>query len=118
MSSIMTRQERERFVLELYNRGKNIREIAKEARMSFRIDIGIILNKEGKEKKTEGMKEEEEQDNIDSEKNQNQNHQQRLSLSAHAYKLFSEGKTPIQVAIALNLRENQTLLDSTKNIGS
>ena len=85
--------------------------------MSFRIDIGIILNKEGEEKKTEGMKEEE-QDNIDSEKNQNQEHQQRLSLSAHAYKLFSEGKTPIQVAIALNLRESQTLLDSTKNIGS
>ncbi len=32
----MTRQERERIVLALYNQGKNIREIAKEARMSFR----------------------------------------------------------------------------------
>ena len=42
--SIITRQERERLVLELYNQGKTIREIAKEARMSFR-DIGVILNK-------------------------------------------------------------------------
>jgi DNA-directed RNA polymerase specialized sigma subunit len=43
----MTRQERERAVLDLYyNQGKNIREIAQEARMSFR-DIGTILNKTG-----------------------------------------------------------------------
>ena len=41
----MTRQEREKAVLELYyNQGKNIREIAQEARMSFR-NIGAILNK-------------------------------------------------------------------------
>jgi hypothetical protein len=41
----MTRQEREKVVLDLYhNQGKNIREIAQEARMSFR-DIGTILNK-------------------------------------------------------------------------
>ena len=51
----MTRQERERFVLDLYNQGKNIREIAKEARISFR-DIGVILNKavEGREQEQEG----------------------------------------------------------------
>jgi DNA-binding transcriptional regulator LsrR (DeoR family) len=41
----MTKQERERVVLELYhNQGKTVREIAKEARMSFR-DVGSILNK-------------------------------------------------------------------------
>jgi DNA-binding NarL/FixJ family response regulator len=52
----MTRQERERLVLELYNQGKTIREIAKEARMSFR-DIKVILNKAVEEKKkTEGIK--------------------------------------------------------------
>jgi DNA-binding NarL/FixJ family response regulator len=33
----INRQERERVVLDLYNQGKNIREIAQEARMSFRI---------------------------------------------------------------------------------
>ena len=37
---ILTRQERERLVLEFYNQGKTIREIAKEVRMSFR-DIGL-----------------------------------------------------------------------------
>ena len=42
--TILTRHERERLVLELYNQGKTIREIAREVRMSFR-DIGVILNK-------------------------------------------------------------------------
>jgi cytidylate kinase len=79
--SMMTRQERERLVLNLYNQGKTIREIAKEVRMSFR-DIGVILNKVIEEKDKE-LKEE--QDNIDSEKNQ----EQQLSLSTQAYKLFS-----------------------------
>ena len=43
--TILTRQERERLVLELYyNQGKTYREIAKEAKTSSR-DIGVILNK-------------------------------------------------------------------------
>jgi hypothetical protein len=95
----MTRQEKERLVLELYNQGKTIREIAKEARMSFR-DIGVILNKALEEKKSEGSKEE--QDNIESEKNQ-----ERLSVSSQAYQLFSNRKTPLEVAITLNLRESE-----------
>ena len=36
--------EREKRVLELYDQGKNTREIAKELRMSLR-DIGFILKK-------------------------------------------------------------------------
>ena len=32
-----------------------------------------------------------------------------LSVSSQAYKFFSEGKTPIQVAIALNLRQDQVI---------
>ena len=44
----------------------------------------------------------EEQNNIESEKNQ-----ERLSLSSQAYKLFSDRKTPLEVAIALNLRESE-----------
>jgi hypothetical protein len=50
---------------------------------------------------------EEQQDNTDSEKNQNQEQQPHLSLSAQAYKLFSEERTPLEVAIALNLRESE-----------
>jgi hypothetical protein len=99
--TILTRQEKERLVLELYNQGKTYREISKEARISPR-DIGIILNKV-MEGKTERLKEKrQQQDNIESEKNQ-----ERLSLSSQAYKLFSEGKTALEVAIALNLRESE-----------
>ena len=55
--AILTRQERERLVLDLYyNQGKTYREISKEARISPR-DIGVILNKVIEEKKTEGTKE-------------------------------------------------------------
>ena len=56
------------------------------------------------EEKTEGSNEE--QDNISS-KNHNQDNEQRLSISAQAYKLFSERKTPLEVAITLNLRESE-----------
>ncbi|HKG40726.1 MAG TPA: hypothetical protein VKA98_01170 [Nitrososphaeraceae archaeon] len=42
--TILTRQERERPVLELYNKGNTYREIAKEAKTSPR-DLGVILNK-------------------------------------------------------------------------
>jgi hypothetical protein len=55
------------------------------------------------EGKAEGSKEEE-QDNH--EKNQEQK-QQHPSLSAQAYKLFSEGKTPLEVSIVLHLRESE-----------
>ena len=101
--TILTRQERERLVIELYyNQGKTYREICKEARISPR-DIGVILNKVVEEK-AEGSKEE--QDNINS-KNHNQKHEQRLSLSSQTYKLFSDRKTPLEVAIELNLRESE-----------
>jgi hypothetical protein len=33
---VLTREEREKLLLDLYNEGKNTREIAEEARMSFR----------------------------------------------------------------------------------
>ena len=45
---MLTRQEKEQKVLDLYNEGKTIREIAKELRMSFR-DIGSILRKASRE---------------------------------------------------------------------
>jgi DNA-directed RNA polymerase specialized sigma subunit len=58
--TILTRQERERLVLDLYyNQGKTYREISKEARISLR-DIRVILNKVVEEKKTERSKEQQE----------------------------------------------------------
>jgi hypothetical protein len=86
---MLTRQEKEQKVLDLYNQGKTIRDIAKEVRMSFR-DIGAIL------KKASGEMEEK------------QDIKESLSLSNKAYRLFSKGKTPIQVAITLNLSETET----------
>ena len=85
---ILTRQQRERLVLDLYNQGKNTRGIAEEARMSFSA-IGAILKKADKEKETQAEQE------------------RKLSLASQAYKLFSEGKTSLRVAIALNLRNAQ-----------
>ena len=98
--SIITRQERERLVLDLYNKGKTIREIAKETRMSFR-DIGVILNKVIEEK-AQGIKEQD-----GAEKNQNQEQEQHLSLAAQAYKVFSDRKIPLEVVVTLNLRESE-----------
>jgi DNA-binding CsgD family transcriptional regulator len=83
---ILTREEKEWLVLDLYNQGKSTREIAEEARMSFR-DIGAILNKAVEEK--EASKEQAE----------------KVIKSTQDYKLFSEGKSPVQVAITLNIRE-------------
>jgi transposase len=86
--TILTRQERERLVLDLYyNQGKTYREISKEARISPR-DIGVILNKviEGKtkESKEEGIK----QQDDNAKQNKQQEQQQHLSLSARIQTLF------------------------------
>jgi hypothetical protein len=79
---VLTRQEKEGLVIDLYNQGKNTRQIAQQVGISFR-DIGAILQKAAKEKER----------------------QHSISVSSQAYAMFSEGKTPIQVAIKLNLRE-------------
>jgi transposase len=84
---MLTRQEKERLVIDLYNQGMTIREISKEVRMSFR-DIGAILKKASGEKEEKQEKEQ--------------------SLSSQAYRLFSEGKAPLEVAIALDLTQSQT----------
>ena len=84
---VLTRQERERLVLDLYyTQGKNTRQISQEVRMNFR-DIGAILDKARKEKET------------------SKEQTEKQSLSTQAYKLFLEGKSPAQVAIALNIRQ-------------
>ena len=89
---------------------KNVRQIAQEARMSFR-DIAAILKK----------KEEAASVNGDGSGNGNgirvaiDNQQQQLGngnsqsnqKSTQAYKLFGEGKTPVEVAIQLSLSEKE-----------
>ena len=46
---VLTREEKERLVLDLYNRRTPIRDIAREAGMSFS-DIGRIIDREEREK--------------------------------------------------------------------
>ena len=85
--------EREEKVLELYNnQGKTTREIAKEQRLSLR-DISFILKKHGV---NHGIA------MID-----HDNNKKPHEKATHAYKLFSEGKKPVQVAIESDLREKQ-----------
>ena len=64
--------------MDLYENGSNYHEIAKEARVSLR-DIKGILDKA--------------------------NGVQSLSKSSQAYQMFSEGKSPTDVAITLDMRE-------------
>src|SRR5918992_2181547 len=86
---VLTRQERERLVLDLYNnQGKNTRQIAQELRMSFG-DIGTILKKAKEDKEAS-------KDQVE-----------KISLSTQAYKLFSEGKSPLEVAIELKIKADE-----------
>lgn len=80
--------ERERKVLELYNQGKATREIAKEQRLSLR-DIGHILKKN---RVNHGIA------TLDDD-----NKKSPSEKPTQAYKLFSEGKSLIE----LGLREKE-----------
>jgi hypothetical protein len=83
MMTALTRQAKEMLVLDLYyNQDKTYRQIAKEAKICPR-DIKIIVDKKVKEIELS----------------------QSISVSSQAFSLFLQGKTPIQVAITLNLKE-------------
>jgi predicted transcriptional regulator len=81
--TVLTRRTKEMLVLDLYyNQDKTYRQIAKEAKICPR-DIKTIID--NKEKETELS--------------------QSSCISSQAFNLFLQGKTPIQVAITLNLKE-------------
>ena len=87
----MSRDEKERRIIDLYyNQGKTTREIIKELRVSPNY-VSAILKKE-----------EEKNNNIVTNKQQ-----QSSALATRAYELFSNGKMPLQVAIALNIRQSE-----------
>src|SRR5215216_6453713 len=99
---VLTRQEKEKLILDLYNEGKTYKQIAEIARVSPR-DIKPVLEKAEKEREKElGINTREA--NNGSTGNQNQT-QKKTSTSSQAYRLFSEGKSPLDVAIELNLME-------------
>src|SRR5262249_42798730 len=83
----MNRQEREEYVIRLYKEGKTVRQIAGFVHMSFR-DIGAITNKIKLQAERErGYAAED---------------TQPKSPESRAFKMFSEGKSPVEVAIALD----------------
>ena len=82
----LTRQEKEKLVLELYSQGKTYRQIAEEARICPR-DIKTILDKVVKGRESE----------------------ESVSVSSQAYKLFLAGKSPMDVAVTLNLRQAEVI---------
>jgi hypothetical protein len=102
MDMVLTRQEKEDLVLDLYNQGRTYREIAEEARMSPR-DIGVIVNRAADKKEMEKGKEYQDMQNIDDKKQD----EPKPSLPTQAYRLFSKGKTPIEVAVTLDLGESE-----------
>jgi hypothetical protein len=80
-------EDRKKRVTDLYfNQHKTYAEIAEIERMSPR-DIGPIIKEEQVRRQKYKLE------------------KQQQEISSKAYKLFSEGKRPVDVAIALNLRE-------------
>jgi len=78
----MDRKQREALVIALSEKGKTYREIAKEVRMSP-VTIKAIRSRAGLDEST--------------------------SPSSRTFELYSEGKTPLQVAIALNLEVEKAI---------
>jgi hypothetical protein len=79
-------EDRKKRVIDLYfNQHKSYAEIAQIERISPR-DISTILIEE------------------ESRRQKYKHQQQQGEVSSKAYKLFSEGKRPVEVAVALNLR--------------
>jgi hypothetical protein len=94
---MLSNVEKEKLVIDLYyNQRKNVRQIAQEARISFR-DIADILKKKEEAAAVNGG-------NVDGNGN-NKNNFYFNEKTTQAYKLFSEGRKPIEVTIELNLRE-------------
>jgi hypothetical protein len=99
---VLTRKEKEKLILDLYNEGKTYKQIAKTVRVALR-SIKPVLEKAEKEREKELGINTQEQNNCNTE-NQNQT-QKKTSTCSQAYRLYSEHRTPLDVAIELNLRE-------------
>jgi hypothetical protein len=86
--------EKKKKVIELHKQGKTIRQIAPEVHKNFR-DISNIIKAYERKKELQDKRKENNQSN--------QKPAKKLSLSSRAFTLFSDGKTPVQVAVDLNI---------------
>src|SRR5437763_6684956 len=106
--------EKEKLVIDLYyNQRKNVRQIAQEARISFR-DIAAILKKKkeaavnvGDGGTGNGLVAADSQQQQQSNYCNNNNSKSPNEKATQAYKLFDEGKTPVEVAVQLGLSEKE-----------
>jgi hypothetical protein len=85
---VFTRAEKEALVKRLYEESKTIREIAKEVHMSF-TDIAAIIRK------------------VSGDSSKNNSVKPTKSIEARALRLFSKGKTPVEVAIKLDISSEE-----------
>ena len=93
---MLSNVEKDKLILDLYyNQRKNVRQIAQEARISFRDNSAIIKKKEAAVNNG---------GNVNGNVNNNKSPYEKAT---QAYKLFSEGKKPFEVAIELDIREAQ-----------
>jgi transposase len=81
----MSREEKEEYVINHYKQNKTIRQIAKLAHMSFG-DIGHITKRVRSQ----------------AERERGHTTEDTEPKESRAFKMFSEGKSPIEVAIALD----------------
>src|ERR671919_2040300 len=86
---VLSREEKEKMVLDLYhNKGYTYKQLTRELRMSPNQLSEILKRHEEKDDAIANKKKE-------------------LSLSSQAYKLFYEGKNNVEVAIMLDLPQEQ-----------
>jgi transposase len=83
---MLTKAEKENRVIELYGAGKTYREIAQEVHMSLS-DISSVIKRHTEEVNGE-----------------QQPQQHEKTIDTKAFSLFEAGRTPIQVAIELDLK--------------
>jgi hypothetical protein len=83
----MTRAEKEEYVIQLWKAGRSVRQIAELVHMSFRNICAITNNAKLQAERERGYVLED---------------IQPKSPESRAFKMFSEGKSPVEVAIALD----------------
>jgi uncharacterized protein YerC len=93
----MTKAQKEQYVIQLYEEGKNYKEIAKLTHKSIR-DISAIIKRHQEKIERESGQSEETNDDYDI---------KSKSKITQAIKLFSGDKTPIDVVIALDLQPDE-----------
>ena len=103
MTSLLSRQEKQRRIIQLAKEGKTTRQIAEVVHMSLR-DIGRIIAKEtGDQDFVEEMKQK-----LEDEK-EKQNRWKSMSPYARAFQMFKDGKSLEDVAIELDLDTDTVL---------